>query len=87
MTSSIGGAKAALRAVGNAILPGFTAPKILWMKKQEPKNYARLATVLLPHDYLNFWLTGRAFMTTVETHWWRGPAYYEVPWRGRWASR
>lgn len=31
-------------------------------------------------------LTGRPFLTTIETHWWRGPAYYEVPWRGKWAS-
>ena len=31
-------------------------------------------------------LTGAPFMTTIETHWWRGPAYYEVPWRGKWAT-
>lgn len=31
-------------------------------------------------------LTGKPFMTTVETHWWRPPAYYEVPWRGKWAT-
>jgi D-xylulose kinase len=58
----LGGLKATLRALGNAMLPGFTAPKILWLKKREPKNYARLATVLLPHDYLNFWLTGEKVM-------------------------
>ena len=50
--------KKTIRAVGNAVLPGFTASKILWLKKHEPKNYQRLAKVLLPHDYLNFWLTG-----------------------------
>ena len=58
ITEKLGGLKGAIRVVGNAILPGFTAPKILWLKKNEPKNYARLASVLLPHDYLNFWLTG-----------------------------
>jgi xylulokinase len=58
----VGGAKATLRALGNAVLPGFTASKILWLKKREPKNFKRLATVLLPHDYLNHWLTGRAVM-------------------------
>ncbi len=58
----IGGDKATIKAAGNAILPGFTASKILWLKKHEPKNFARLATVLLPHDYLNWWLTGNAFM-------------------------
>lgn len=31
-------------------------------------------------------LTGEPFMTTIETHWWRPPAYYEVPWRGKWAT-
>lgn len=60
--SAVGGFKATVREIGNAVLPGFTAPKILWLKKNEPKNYARLATVLLPHDYLNFWLTGQKVM-------------------------
>ena len=62
ITESLGGPKATIRALGNAVLPGFTAPKILWMKKHEPENYRRLATVLLPHDYLNFWLTGERLM-------------------------
>lgn len=62
ITATLGGAKATLKALGNAVLPGFTASKILWLKKHEPKNYARLATALLPHDYLNFWLTGEKFM-------------------------
>ena len=31
-------------------------------------------------------LTGRPIMTTIETHWWRGPDYYAVPWRGKWAT-
>jgi xylulokinase len=62
ITEKLGGLKASIRAIGNAVLPGFTAPKILWLKKNEPKNFARLATVLLPHDYLNFWLTGEKVM-------------------------
>ncbi|HZV37072.1 MAG TPA: xylulokinase [Verrucomicrobiae bacterium] len=62
ITEKLGGQKQAIRALGNAVLPGFTAPKILWLKKHEPKNYERLATVLLPHDYLNFWLTGERVM-------------------------
>ena len=60
--TQLGGLKPTIRAIGNAILPGFTASKILWLKKHEPKNYQRLATVLLPHDYLNFWLTGQRVM-------------------------
>jgi xylulokinase len=58
----LGGLKKTIRILGNAVLPGFTASKILWLKKNEPKNYQRLATVLLPHDYLNFWLTGEKVM-------------------------
>ena len=62
ITEELGGLKKTIRALGNAVLPGFTASKILWLKKHEPKNYRRLATVLLPHDYLNFWLTGEKVM-------------------------
>jgi len=62
ITAALGGPRATVRALGNAVLPGFTAGKILWLKKHEPANFKRLATVLLPHDYLNWWLTGRAFM-------------------------
>ncbi len=62
ITEKLGGLKKTIRALGNAVLPGFTASKILWLKKHEPKNYQRLATVLLPHDYLNFWLTGEKTM-------------------------
>jgi len=58
----LGGAKETIKKQGIAVLPGFTASKILWLKKHEPKNFAKLATVLLPHDYLNFWLTGERVM-------------------------
>jgi D-xylulose kinase len=62
ITRALGGLDGAIAELGNAVLPGFTAPKILWLKRKEPKNFARLATVLLPHDYLNFWLTGNRVM-------------------------
>lgn len=62
ITKKLGGPKAAIRKTGNLILPGFTAPKILWLKRHEPANYAKLRHVLLPHDYLNFFLTGNYFM-------------------------
>ncbi len=53
-----GGLEAYVRMTGNSVAAGFTASKILWLKKHEPENFARLRTILLPHDYLNFWLTG-----------------------------
>lgn len=44
---------------GNIVFPGFTAPKLVWVQKHEPDIFARVAKVLLPKDYLNFWMTGR----------------------------
>ena len=62
LTGKLGGARAVIRATGLPFLPGYTAPKILWLRRQEPANYRRLRHVLLPHDYLNFHLTGNYFM-------------------------
>ena len=47
-----------IKLSGNTVLPGYTVPKILWMKQHEAENFARIKTILLPHDYINFWLTG-----------------------------
>ena len=43
---------------GNIVFPGFTAPKLVWLARHEPKIFERVAKVLLPKDYLTFWLTG-----------------------------
>lgn len=43
---------------GNIVFPGFTAPKLAWVQKHEPEIFARVAKVLLPAAYLNFYLTG-----------------------------
>lgn len=43
---------------GNIVFPGFTAPKLVWLARHEPKIFERIAKVLLPKDYLTFWLTG-----------------------------
>ncbi len=44
---------------GNIAFAGFTAPKILWMKNNEPKNAERINKIMLPKDYLNYRLTGK----------------------------
>ncbi len=46
------------RISGNIVFPGFTAPKLAWVKANEPKVFAALRKVLLPKDYLRLWLTG-----------------------------
>jgi len=43
---------------GNIVFPGFTAPKLMWMRDHEPENFARVARVLLPAAYVNLYLTG-----------------------------
>jgi xylulokinase len=62
MTDSFGGEDKLLQEAGNLIAPGYTASKILWLKKTYGDLYKKMRWVLLPHDYLNFWLTGRAVM-------------------------
>ena len=50
---------AEFRAVsGNIVFPGFTAPKLAWVRKNEPEIFDQTAKVLLPKDYLRLWLSG-----------------------------
>lgn len=51
-----------LKITGNAVLPGFTAPKILWVKKNETHIYEKIKHVLLPKDFVRFKLTGELAM-------------------------
>jgi len=53
-----GGRKKLIKLVANPALTGFTAPKILWLRNHEPKNFAKLAKVLLPKDEIRRRLTG-----------------------------
>lgn len=46
------------KITGNRIMPGFTAPKLLWMSKHEPEAFKAIKMVLLPKDYLRYRLTG-----------------------------
>ncbi|WP_018235704.1 xylulokinase [Ensifer sp. BR816] len=43
---------------GNIVFPGFTAPKLAWVRENEPETFAKVRWVLLPKDYLRLWLTG-----------------------------
>ena len=60
LLTHLGGEKGSLERLGVVIAPGYTVSKLLWTKEQHPVVFARIARILLPHDYLNFWLTGRA---------------------------
>ncbi len=60
-TSTADEARELSRTLGRTLPPGFTAPKVLWTARHEPEVCARAHRLLLPHDYLNFLLTGEAW--------------------------
>jgi xylulokinase len=58
LAQAFGGQARVIQLAGNAMLPGYTIPKLLWLKQHEPENFAKTQSVLLPHDFINFWLSG-----------------------------
>jgi xylulokinase len=58
ITRKVGGLDRLLQLTGNQVLPGFTAPKIVWVSENEPDVFEKTAHVLLPKDYVRFCLTG-----------------------------
>ena len=60
-----GGREALVKMVANPALTGFTAPKLLWVRRVEPANWDRVRQVLLPKDYVRYRLTG-TFATEVS---------------------
>ena len=75
LTEAVGGQERALALTGNSFLPGYTAPKVLWLRRHEPDVYARVRRICLPHDFLNLWLTG-VFATEAGDA--SGTAYFDV---------
>ncbi len=64
-----------IELVGNTVLEGFTAPKLLWLRKNEPENYSELETLLLPKDYITYRLTGRLITEKSDA---AGTSLYDV---------
>ena len=58
ITAWAGGLKKTVELTGNAVLPGFTAPKVVWVRENEPAVYDRVGHILLPKDYMRYRLTG-----------------------------
>jgi len=79
---AVGGAAQAVAQAGNPILAGYTASKLPWTRKHRPEVYARLAAIMLPHDYVNFWLTGERWMEYGDAS---GTGWLDVRTR-RWSS-
>ncbi len=60
--ADFGGRQACIEQVGNPIAPGYTASKIRWFRDSHPGLYEQMDGILLPHDYLNYYLTGERCM-------------------------
>ncbi|WP_052750412.1 xylulokinase [Pseudomonas putida] len=75
LLNALGGPQGSIERLGLVIAPGYTVSKLLWSKRHFPDLFARLAHVLLPHDYLNYWLTGRACSEPGDAS---GTGYYNV---------
>jgi xylulokinase len=71
-----------IELTGNRALPGFTAPKLLWVRKHEPDVWSQVAHVLLPKDYVRFRLTGEHVIDAAEAS---GTLLFDVASR-RWSE-
>src|SRR5262245_46264585 len=71
-----------IRLTGNRALTGFTAPKLLWLRRHEPETYARIAHVLLPKDYVRLRLTGEHAIDAADAS---GTLLFDVA-RRRWSE-
>ena len=71
-----------IELTGNRALTGFTAPKLLWLRRHEPDTYARIRHVLLPKDYVRFRLTGEHAIDAADAS---GTLLFDVA-RRRWSD-
>ncbi|RDS85283.1 xylulokinase [Dyella psychrodurans] len=81
--AAAGGAQHCVAFAGNPILAGYTASKLPWTRKHRPDVYRQLASIMLPHDYVNFWLTGERWMEYGDAS---GTGWLDVRTR-RWSSQ
>jgi xylulokinase len=81
ITQRVGKARV-LQLTGNPVLTGFTAPKILWVRENEPDVYYRAAQILLPKDYVRYKLTGEFFSEVSDAS---GTSLFDVAAR-RWSN-
>src|SRR6266545_6600864 len=76
------GLRRLVELTGNRALPGFTAPKLLWLRRHEPEVYERIAHVLLPKDYVRLRLTGERAIDATDAS---GTLLFDVA-RRRWSD-
>jgi xylulokinase len=76
------GLRRLVELTGNRALPGFTAPKLLWLRRHEPEVYGRIAQVLLPKDFVRLRLTGERMIDVTDAS---GTLLFDVA-RRRWSD-
>ena len=82
LTKLMGGEKKLIEKAGLPMRPGYTAPKVLWLKNHKPKAFEKLRHILLPHNYINFLLTGEYWAEYGDAS---GTALFDVRER-KWSS-
>ena len=75
LVEMLGGPAECVRRFGILPLTGYTASKLLWLRRNEPENFARIRHILLPHEYLNYWLTGKQYAEFGDAS---GTAFFDV---------
>jgi xylulokinase len=82
LLAAFGGAAIWQQKFGIVPLTGYTISKLLWLRQNEPESFDRICHILLPHDYLNYWLTGELVTEAGDAS---GSAYYD-PRTREWAA-
>jgi xylulokinase len=82
LIARLGGDEACFKRFGIVPRTGYTVSKLLWIKEHEPENFSRIRHILLPHEYLNFWLTGKIYAEYGDAS---GTAFFDVRTR-QWAK-
>ena len=75
LLAMLGGESGSIEQLGLVLATGYTLSKLLWLKKNEPENFANIAHILLPHDYINYWLTGQMATECGDAS---GTGYFDV---------
>ena len=76
------GVERLIRLTGNRALTGFTAPKLLWLRRHEPETYSRIESILLPKDYVRLRLLGERAIDVADAS---GTLLFDVA-RRRWSE-
>lgn len=75
ITDKVGGQDEVFEEIQNQVLPGYTASKVLYLKEHNKEAYDKLAYILLPHDYINYYLTKNITMEEGDAS---GTAFFDV---------